>query len=91
MSGQSNDCLRICNVKMKKNFYRSGNGAHLRECRGYRAVASADLKIFSWDLGYQYQLDLDGAHGYIHGPCTTACIWANTAWIFLQPIQTRSR
>ena len=29
---------------------------------------------------FQYQLDLDGAHGYIHGPCTTACISANTAW-----------
>ena len=25
MSGQSNDCLRICNVKMKKNF----NGAEM--------------------------------------------------------------
>ena len=28
----------------------------------------------------QYQLGLDGTHGNIHGPCTTACIWANTAW-----------
>ena len=28
----------------------------------------------------QYQLNLDVAHGYIHGPCTTACILANTAW-----------
>ena len=51
MSGQSNDCLRVCNVKMKK-FYRGRNGAHFRECRGYGAVALADLKIFSWDSGY---------------------------------------
>ena len=32
------------------------------------------------DIFGQYQLDLDVAHGYIHGPCTTACILANTAW-----------
>ena len=28
----------------------------------------------------QTQLDLDGADGYIHGPCTTPCISTNTAW-----------
>ena len=58
---------------------------------GYGAVMSTDLNFFSWDLRYpsvqllwiyfgQYQLDLDVAHGDIHGPCTTVCIWANTAW-----------
>ena len=51
MSGPSNDCLRVCNVKMK-NFYRGGNGAHFREWLGYGAVASTDFKIFSWHLGY---------------------------------------
>ena len=30
MSGQSNDCLRVCNVKMKF-FYQDGNGAHFQE------------------------------------------------------------
>ena len=75
MSGQSKDCLWVCNVKMKK-FYRGRNRAHFRGFLGFGAVASSDLKIFSWDLGYpsvyllwtyfgQYQLDLDGhnAHG----------------------------
>ena len=68
-----------------------GNGTHFRGFLGFGAVALSDLKIFSWDSGYQsvyllqtyfgqYQLDLDGAHGYIHGPYTTPCIWANTAW-----------
>ena len=28
----------------------------------------------------QNQLDLDGAHGHIHGPCITSCISANIAW-----------
>ena len=27
MSGQSNDCLRVCNIKMKI-FYWDRNGAH---------------------------------------------------------------
>ena len=101
MSGQSKDCLWVCNVKMKKILSGQKRGT-FRGFLGFGAVVLTDLKIFSWDLGYplvyllwthlgQYQLDLDGAHGYIHGPCTTACIWANTAWIFLQPIQTRSR
>ena len=84
-----------------KNFYRGGNGAHFHGFLGFEAVASSNLKIFSWDLEYpsvyllqthfgQYQLDLDGAHGYIHGPFTTPCIWANTAWGFLEPSQTKS-
>ena len=63
-----------------KNFYRGGNGAHFRGFLGFGAVASSNLKIFSWDSGYpwvyllwtyfgQYQLDLDGhnAHGCISG------------------------
>ena len=51
MSGQSNDCLWVCNVKMKK-FYQGGNGAHFGEFLGFGAIALSDLKIFSWDLGY---------------------------------------
>ena len=79
MSGQSKDCLWVCNVKMKK-FYRGGNGAHFCGFLGFRTVALRDLKIFSWVSGYpsvyllqtyfgQYQLDLDGhyAHGCISG------------------------
>ena len=84
-----------------KNFYRGRNGAHFCGILGFRAVASSNLKIFSWDLGYpsvyllwtyfgQYQLDLDGAHGYIVGPCTTVCIWANIEWGFLVPSQSLS-
>ena len=30
MSGQSNNCLRVCNVKMKKN-YQGGNAPHFCE------------------------------------------------------------
>ena len=84
MSGQSKDCLWVCNVKMKK-VYQGGNGAHFRGFLGFGAVASSDLKIFSWDLGYpsvyllwtyfsQYQLDLDGAQGYIVGLCVSGLI-----------------
>ena len=85
-----------------KNFYWGGNGTHFPGFLGFGAVASSDLKIFSWDLGYpsvyllqtyfsQYQLDLDGAHGYIVRPCTIVCIWANIAWGFLVPSQTKSK
>ena len=37
-----------------KNFYRGGNGAHFRGFLGFGAIASRDLKIFSWDLGYPW-------------------------------------
>ena len=30
MNGQSNNCLRVCNVKMKKN-YQGGNASHFHE------------------------------------------------------------
>ena len=42
MSGQSNDFLWVCNVKMK-NFYWGGNEAHFWEFSGFGAVASSDL------------------------------------------------
>ena len=51
MSGQSEDCLWVCNVKMKK-ILPGGNGEHFRGFLGFRAVALSDLKIFSWDSGY---------------------------------------
>ena len=46
MSGQSNDCLRVCNVKMKNFFTEAETGAHFQECIGCRAVASTDLNFF---------------------------------------------
>ena len=65
--------------------------AHFRGFLDFGAVASSDLKIFSWDSGYpsvyllqtyfgQYQLDLDGAHGCIMHMDSWMHIWANTAW-----------
>ena len=33
-SGESNDCLRVCNVKMKK-FLPGRKQGTFRECRGY--------------------------------------------------------
>ena len=50
MSGQSKDCLWICNVKMKKILLGQKRGT-FRGFLGFGAVASSDLKIFSWDLG----------------------------------------
>ena len=37
-----------------KQFYWGGNGAHFHGFLGFGAVASRDLKIFSWDLGYPW-------------------------------------
>ena len=51
MSGQSKDCYGYVMSKWK-NFYRGRNGAHFRGFLGFRAMASRDLKIFSWDFGY---------------------------------------
>ena len=91
MSGQSNDCLWVCNVKMKKNLLEPKRGTLLRifSFRGLsvkrfesfltRSQVTISLTLL-WTHFGQYQLDLDGAHGYIHGPYTTACICTNTAW-----------
>ena len=46
MSGQSNDCLRVCNDKMKF-FYQDGNGTHFLECMGYTAVATSNFNFFN--------------------------------------------
>ena len=43
MSGQSNDCLRLCNVKMKK-IYQGQNIS--QEFTGYRAIVSNNLNYF---------------------------------------------
>ena len=45
MSGQSNDSLKVCYVKIKI-FLPGGNAPHFRECMGYGAVASTDLNFF---------------------------------------------
>ena len=45
MSGQSNNGLRVHNVKIKK-FLPGGNGAHVCACKGYGALASTDLNFF---------------------------------------------
>ena len=91
MSGQSNDCLKVCNVKMKKKKNTRAEMGHISENVGLQGVASNNLNFFwqnySWPSVQllwihfgQNQLDLDGADGYIHGPCSTPCISANTAW-----------
>ena len=51
MSGQSKDCLWVCNVKMEK-FLPGQKRAHFRGFLGFGAVALRDLKIFLWDFGY---------------------------------------
>ena len=44
MNGQSNDCLRVCNVKMKKKLPGQKQGTFLR--MGYGAVALTNLNFF---------------------------------------------
>ena len=45
MSGQSNDCLRVCNVKMKKKITRAEMG-HISENVGLQGIASNNLNFF---------------------------------------------
>ena len=45
VSDQSNDCLRECNVKMKK-ILPGQKRAHFHACMGYGALASTDLNFF---------------------------------------------
>ena len=75
MSGQSNDCLWVCNVKMK-TFLPGGNGAHFCGFLGFGAIALSDLNLscpsvylLQTHFG-QYQLDLDGHMGtyMVHVP-----------------------
>ena len=78
MSGQSKDCLWVCNVKMKKFLPGRKQGTFLRIFGFLGRSIEWSENFFSWDLGYpsvyllqtyfsQYQLDLDGAHGCISG------------------------
>ena len=49
MSGQSNDCLWVCNVKIKKN-YQGRNRVHFQEFLDFGAIVSANLNLFQGDL-----------------------------------------
>ena len=49
MSGQSNDCLWVCNVN-ENFFYQDGNGAHFQEFLDFGTIASSDLNLFQQDL-----------------------------------------
>ena len=46
MSGQSEHCLWVCNVKMKKILSGRKQGGFL----GFGALALSDLKIFSYGI-----------------------------------------
>ena len=90
MSGQSKDCLWVCNCKMKKFLPGQKRGTFLwifgfwgHSIEGFENFFmgfGVPMSLTVADISGQYQLDLDGAHGYIVGPSTTVCIWANTAW-----------
>ena len=45
VSGQSNDCLRVCNVKMKKKITRAELG-HISKNVGLQGVVSNNLIFF---------------------------------------------
>ena len=45
MNGQPNDCLRICNVKMKKILLQQKQGTFLR-INGLQPVALSNLNYF---------------------------------------------
>ena len=70
MSGQSKDCLWVCNVKMEK-FYRGGKGAHFHGFLGFRAIALRDLKIFFMGFGVPMSLTVAD----IFQPISTRSRW----------------
>ena len=49
MSGQSNDCLRVCNVKMKKILQGQKWGTFPR-MYGLQGCSVNQFEFFSWDL-----------------------------------------
>ena len=51
MSGQSNGCLRVCNVKMKKFLLGRKRGTFSR-MYGLQGCCVDRFEFFSWDLGY---------------------------------------
>ena len=90
MSGQSNGCLRVCNVKMK-NFLPGQKWGTSPRMYGLWGCSIDRFEFFFMGFGVPISLTVTDifhpistrsrwAHGYMHGPCTTACIWANTAW-----------
>ena len=72
MSGQSNDCLRVGNIKMKIFLLGQKWGTFLR-MKGLQGCRVNQFKFFHRITGDykssccghfgEYQLDLDGAHG----------------------------
>ena len=46
MNGQSNDCLRMCNVKMKKKIYWGGNAAQILEILQVMAYSVKQFEFF---------------------------------------------
>ena len=90
MSGQSNNCLRVCNVKMKK--FPPGWKRGTFPCMyGLWGPSVNRFEFFSQDTRSssvyllqthfsQNQLDLDGPHTCIPVLVQLTCIWADTAW-----------
>ena len=83
-----------------ENFYRGQNGAHFKMLR----VTSSSIKAFEFFfMASMHMLNLAVVntfwpipnrsrlvHGCIHGPCIKSWILANTAWILVNSISTRS-
>ena len=90
MSGQSKDCLWVCNVKMKK--FLSGRkrgtflwifgfwGLSIERFENFFMGFGVPISLFVADIFRPISTRSRWGNGYIHGPCTTPCIWANTAW-----------
>ena len=99
MSDQYNVSLGMCSVKIRK-FLTGQNGAHFKMLR----VTSSSVKAFEFFfMASMHMLNLAVVntfwpipsrsrlvHGCIHGPCIKSWILANTAWILVNSISTRS-
>ena len=101
MSGQSKDCLWVCNVKMEKFLpgLKRGTFLWIFGFRGHSVEGFENFFMGFWvpmsltvaDIFWPISTRSRWAYGYIVGPSTTACIWANIAWGFLVPSQTKSK
>ena len=61
-----------------ENFWVLGPSLEQFESFSMRSLVTISLTVVDtfWPISTRSRW----GHGYIHGPCTTACIFANTAW-----------
>ena len=88
MSDQYNVSLGVCNVKIRKSLTGASSSVRAFEFFFMASMQMLNLAVVNtfWPISSRSRL----VHGCIHGPCLSPWILANSAWILVNSISTRS-